>query len=179
MLDVFLWIDKLLSVDVLSRLGAITGTIGCLLGILNFRRDKAKVTVKLAWDMEPYDVISSDLGENKLYCCITVTNEGRRPVFISHVAIKRPGKDKYLLLVKGVKGKTLREGDPPEKYVIPQDRLGQYSKEWRKLRGYVENSSGRRYYSKPVSERPSWVREESNLEILEDLPSFEPFLDLV
>ena len=145
--------------DIMSLVALITGTVGCVLSTLNFLYDRAKVVVSFQWDMKPWGNIPLD--ENKLYGCISVTNVGRRPVFISHASLKFPGHNKYGVLYEGLKGETLKEGDPPKRYPVSQEGLEEYSKDWSKIRGCVEDSTGKRYYSKPVLKQPSWAKTES------------------
>lgn len=141
--------------QILALLGAITGIIGCVLGVLNYLRDRAKIIVHLVWDMKPFGHTNFDM--NKLYGCITVTNVGRRSVFISHVAIKFPKKNEYGLIFEGLAGEKLVEGDPPKRYPVEQDGLEEYSKDWRKIRAQVTDSAGKLYYSKTTSKCPSWA----------------------
>lgn len=142
-----------------SLLAIILGTTGTVLGILNYNRDKAKINVTLQWDMKILD--SPKYDENKSWGTITVTNIGRRPIYISHASIKLPRgyKSTHLLLVEGISGKKLAEGDPPETFILDQESLGEYSIVWKKLRAVVIDSTGKNYYSKKIKTKnaPSWA----------------------
>jgi hypothetical protein len=94
---------------------------------------------------------------------ITVTNSGRRPVYISHVCLKLPRhyeKD-TLLLVNSVEGRKLSEGDPSARFIVPHRGLDTYSKDWQKIRAQVSDSTGRVYFSRRRKmETPKWVKED-------------------
>ena len=147
--------------DILGVIGTITGTIGCTLGILNYLYDRAKIVVNLKWDMEPWG--HTHLNKDEFYGCITVANIGRRSIFISHASLKLPGKDEYLVLLEGIKGEKLSEGDKPKFYPIRQVGLEKYSNDWHKIKACVTDSAGKTYYSLPTSKRPSWGKQQSCL----------------
>ena len=142
-----------------SLLAIILGTTGTVLGILNYNRDKAKINVTLQWDLKILD--SPKYDENKSWGTITVTNIGRRPIYISHASIKLPrGYDiGYLIIAEGISGKKLSEGDPPETFILSQEGLEKYSADWKKLRAIVIDITGKEYRSKKVRMRKaqSWV----------------------
>lgn len=111
--------------DVLAVVGALVGTAGFVLGILNYLRDAPKVRVTLLWDMKfsgdrRYDV-------NKNYCLVRVTNTGRRPIYVSHASLKLPKgyPHTHLVLGEALQGNKLAEGDPPKTYVGNQDDMEQ------------------------------------------------------
>ncbi|MCH8305405.1 MAG: hypothetical protein IIB94_09795 [Candidatus Marinimicrobia bacterium] len=142
-----------------SLIAIILGATGTILGILNFKRDKAKVKVTLQWDMKILGNPKYD--ENKSWGIVTVVNIGRRPIFISHASIKLPrGFDaSFLIIAEGMSGKKFSEGDPPETFILTQEDLGKYSAVWKKLRATVIDSTGKEYHSKKVIMKnpPSWV----------------------
>src|SRR5437867_336059 len=104
--------------DITATLGAVFGTSGLVLGILNYLRDRPKVKVLLQWNML---VLPSD----RECALVTVTNVGRRPVFISHVCLVMPKHygGNVLLLRDSIEGRKLSEGDPPANFMFPYDRL--------------------------------------------------------
>jgi len=145
--------------DIAALLGMIFGVSALVLGILNYSRDKGRITVTLQWDMSTYGDPRYD--EDRLYGVVTITNIGRRPVYISHVALKLPKKyndDSYLVLRDGIAGQKLAEGDPPAMFPIDQDGLEKYAKGWKKIRAQVSMSTGRKHLSKKVKEIPSWAK---------------------
>ena len=93
---------------------------------------------------------------------VRVTNIGRRPIYISVAALEVPKGFRYshLILKESMPGRKLSEGDPPATFSVNYDGLAHYSKHWRKVRGYVEDSAGGKYVSKklPKSEVPSWAK---------------------
>jgi hypothetical protein len=93
---------------------------------------------------------------------IKVTNVGRRPIFISAVALEVPSeKPRKLLLINGsIPGKKLSEGDMPSTHMVSYSQLRPYSPFWKKMRAYAEDSTGKRYYSRfPAAnaKTPQWV----------------------
>ena len=108
--------------DVTAILGATFGTGGLVLGILNYLRDRPVVKVLLQWNME---MIGGDVREGESECgVVTVTNAGRRPVYISHVCLILPKhhQNRLLLVMNSVPGRRLSEGDPPVQFIIPAGR---------------------------------------------------------
>lgn len=144
--------------DIAALLGVVFGTAGLVLGILNHLRDRPKVLVKLHWDMSVTDNLKFD--PRKKWCLVTVTNCGRRPIYISHASLKLSKGYKYthLLIQEAIRGEKLGEGDPPVSYVVSQDGLEEYKNDWHKIRAVVTDTAGRKYYSKVnKSKPPSWA----------------------
>lgn len=138
-------------------LGMLLGTAGFVMSLMNYLRDKPRVRVVLQWDMK-------DTGTGAMMGLVRVSNVGRRPVFISAVALEVPKGFEYshLVLMDAVAGKKLGEGDAPAVFMVKYDAdLNKYSRVWRDLRGYVEDSAGGEYRSKklPKNPVPSWARQ--------------------
>lgn len=140
--------------EITGLLGLIFGLIGTSIGIFNYFRDQAKVVVSLQWDME----ITGD-DENKRVGCITVTNTGRRAIFISHVALRLPkgSEISHLLIRDGLKGQKLSEGDQPTVFPVDQEGLNEYANQWQKVIAQVSDSTGKTWVSKKVKKKPSWA----------------------
>jgi hypothetical protein len=136
-------------------LGMVLGTAGFVMGLMNYLRDRPKVKVFLKWDL-----VDTSNSANKIGI-VRVTNVGRRPIYISVVALQVPKGFKYtrLILKQSMQGQKLSEGDAPATFPVNYAGLNQYSKTWRKVRGYAEDSAGGKYLSKKVarSEKPSWA----------------------
>jgi hypothetical protein len=141
--------------DLAAILGMVLGTAGFVIGVMNHLRDRPKIKVTLKWDM-------TAVQTNVTIGVLTVTNVGRRPIYISAAALKLPQGFKYshLVLMESIKGTKLSEGDAPATFVITYAKLAQYSKHWRKVRGYAEDTVGKKYVSKklPKTEVPSWAK---------------------
>jgi hypothetical protein len=146
--------------EFVSAAGLMFGLTGFVLGVMNYLRDRAKITVELQWDMNvtpggPYD-------PSKSYGVVRVTNIGRRAIYISHASLRLPkGHDaSHLLLADGVPGKKLSEGEAPQIYAILQDNLVRYAKDWRKVIAQVSDSTGKTWTSRkvPRGRVPSWAR---------------------
>ncbi len=144
--------------EVASLLGIIFGITGAVLGTLSYFRDRPKIIVTLKWDMAVTDNPTYD--PNRLWGVVTVTNIGRRTIFISAAALDF-GKsyDHISVLLDSVRGIKLAEGDLPATFMIDQNGLEEYKKNWKNIRAKVQNSAGKTYYSKKVNKHkiPSWV----------------------
>src|SRR5271157_3620592 len=72
-------------------LAVVLGSASLVLGICNYLRDRPRICVYLQWNMELRDaslrLVEGDKGQHGI---ITVTNEGRRPCFISHACLILP-----------------------------------------------------------------------------------------
>jgi|ERR1035438_3833060 hypothetical protein len=140
------WVNILTGITAI--LGVVFGTGGLVLGILNYLRDRPVVKVFLQWNME---IVGGSSTRDESECgLITVTNAGRRPVYISHVCLVLPKSHKshFLLVRDSVQGQKLSEGDPPATFVIPHDVQTQYSKDLKRVRAQVSVSTGQIYLSK-------------------------------
>jgi len=141
--------------ETIGLLGLIFGLIGTAIGVSNYLRDRAKVVVTLQWDMA---VTGED--KNKKFGCITITNTGRRAIFISHVALRLPkgGEHSHFLIREGLKGQKLSEGDAPAIFPIEQEGLEKYENNWRNIIAQVSDSTGKEWISKKVMKYPSWAK---------------------
>lgn len=141
-------------------LGLIFGLIGTAIGIFNYLRDRGRLVVLLQWDMT---MIGEDAA--KRVGCITVTNAGRRAIFMSHVALRLPkdGEISHFLIQGGLKGQKLSEGDPPAVFPVDQDGLEKYAGKWQKIVAQVSDSTGKEWFSKKVKTIPSWAKTPSVL----------------
>ena len=140
------WVNILTGITAI--LGAVFGTGGLVLRILNYLRDRSKIQVRLQWHMEIRDDSLQQLqGDCGL---ITVTNAGRRPVYISHACLILPKsfKNRLLLLKDSVSGRKLSEGDPPMSFIIPHNIQSNYAEDLKRIRAQVSDSTGQVYLSK-------------------------------
>lgn len=131
-----------------ALLGVALGSASLALGICNYLRDRPKIKVHLQWGME---ILDNSLPKAERDCgLVRVTNEGRRPAYISHVCLvlPKPYKNRVLLMMESVQGQKLSEGDPPATFIVPHDVPEKYSKDLRKIRARVSDSTGRVYFSK-------------------------------
>ncbi|OQW69617.1 MAG: hypothetical protein BVN34_04740 [Proteobacteria bacterium ST_bin12] len=146
--------------ETVSVVGLIFGVSGFVLGVMNYFRDRHKVEVSLQWDLD----VSSGSGydNTKKWGLIRVTNVGRRPTYISHVALKLPkGYDHtHLVIIGGINGKKLTEGDPTEIFMVTQENMETYANDWRKIIAQVSDSSGKVWFSNKLKSKecPSWAK---------------------
>ena len=145
-------------------LGLVSGITGTVLGVLNFLRDRAAVEVSLQWDMSVTP--GTEYDANKKWGVITVANIGRRPIFVSHVAIRLTksasiqGGYSHLVVPASITGKSLTEGSPAERYILTQDGLEEYAAHWRGMVAQVSDARGREWKSKKLrqDQKPSWAK---------------------
>lgn len=141
--------------ELTGLLGLIFGLIGTSIGVFNFWRDRGRLFVRLQWDLavkgEP---------EGTRIGCITVTNTGRRAMFISHVALRLPkgGDLSHFLIRGGLAGQKLAEGDSPAVFPVDQGGLEDYAHDWKNIRAQVSDSTGKEWISKKVTGVPLWAR---------------------
>jgi len=133
-------------------LGAMLGSAGLAVSILNYLRDRPKLKVTLQWDMTVLET-GATLG------LVRVTNVGRRPAHLGAVALVLPPKYKHshLILNDSIKGTRLDEGGKPEGFIVNYDNMAQYKADWHKIRAMAEDSTGKAYFSKYPKEKPSWA----------------------
>lgn len=146
--------------EAVSVVGLVFGVSGFVLGVLNYLRDRHKVVVSLQWDLDVTE--GGGYDHTKKWGLIRVTNVGRRPSYVSHVSLKLPkGYDHtHLVIMGGIVGKKLTEGDPSEAYVVEQAGMELYAKDWKNIVAQVSDSTGKTWFSKELraNQMPSWAR---------------------
>jgi hypothetical protein len=138
-------------------MGMLLGSAGFAISLFNYLRDRPVVRVVLQWDMSITGNPRYD--HSKFWGIATVTNVGRRPVFITTVGVELPkgSKPSFLLLIEAIEGRKLSEGDQPVTHMIEQDQMKKHAHHWAEMRAVAIDSAGRKYKSKRVAERPSWA----------------------
>ncbi|GEM_PF-2406863 len=149
-------IMQLTLTDVAAIGGLTFGVAGLVLSIVNYLRDRSKLVVTLRWDMT-ISTTHEQVG------VIRISNVGRRPAYVSHVALKMPkgAGTSHILLADGIYGKKLEEGSEPLVYPVHYDSvLKTQSAHWREIRAQVSDSTGKEWLSKKNSDmmRPSWAK---------------------
>jgi len=110
----------LTATQILSLIGAITGPIGTVVSLLVYFRDRAKVRVVLAFDMQGFGALPK---VPEMYFAVRIFNIGRRPIYLdlAHIVFPKSARKQtsvtHFLLSSGVQGVKLNEGDAP--HVIP------------------------------------------------------------
>ena len=135
--------------------GAVTGGLGLTLSVLNFLRDGARVEISLNWGMVEYGPGAVE-GYRGL---ITLTNAGRRTVFLSHIHLVGDPSGTQWLISGGVAGVTLGEGSKPHALPVNQDaeletKMGA---NWWLCRAAAIDASGQVHYSRWPTTRPSFA----------------------
>ena len=140
--------------EITAIAGLIFGLSAFVLSIVNYLNDRAVVVVDLIWDM----TVAADGRQTGV---ITITNVGRRPIYVNHAALEFPkGAPRQLILItQTVPGEKLSEGDRPLQYLVPQETLKPYAPFWKQIRARVSDSTGKVWYSKKgaIKKRPSWA----------------------
>jgi hypothetical protein len=158
-------------IDWAALTGMVTGVSAITLSIANYLRDRPCVKLTLQWDQYAVQLFQGEPmlhpfdDPKKLWGLVTVTNTGRRPIYVSHVCLRLPGGKPRpsLVLRDGLRGQQLGEGDPPLGYPIEQADLVKHAKYWRKIRAEVIDSTGKRWRSKATRRwvaPPSWAKAE-------------------
>lgn len=73
-----------MNVDIIAVYGAVTGTIGTVLAVLNYRRDRAKLKISIIHQRKLLNA-APQYKANTLYTCVNIANAGRRPITITNV----------------------------------------------------------------------------------------------
>lgn len=145
--------------DIATIIGLIAGVSGLAIGVLNYMRDNPRVLIELQWDMLSYGFTEFD--EDEFVGVIRIANTGRRPIYVSHVALRLPKgyEETHLVLKDGLVGQKLQEGDQPLTYPVSQKGLEEYEAKWRDVIAQVSDSTGKVWCSKKVQEgnAPSWA----------------------
>ena len=139
--------------------GLLFGSVGLTLGVLNYLRDRIKVDVLLQWEMATWGTAAAFGAQCGL---VTITNTGKRPVFLSHVALTVPKghEASHLLLGETIQGQRLDEGAAPLIYPVKySDDLKVYANDWKKVRAQVSDSTGKVWKSPRFKRlnKPSWA----------------------
>ena len=124
-----------------------------LITFLTFRRDKYKIVVTL--DLETgKEIVNGKLIAEPLI--ITVTNVGRRSVFITSVGLCFDEDENIddLLSTNGYKeGTTLEEGGKPITLIIRKENIPKLNGNWKEVYATASNSSKTYYISNKVKRK--------------------------
>lgn len=138
-----------------ALVGVVIGTAGFVLSVINYFRDRPKVIVTLGWN----NISTNENGVKKTWSGITVTNVGRRPIFVNRAHLVYPNTTAVSLISESLPGAKLLEGDPPTSYPIDH-RAGNwetYAEEWWKVRARVADHADKKWWSTRVPQKPKWA----------------------
>jgi hypothetical protein len=157
---------KITITDINAVLGILFGITGMTLGLMSYFKDRPKVVVNLKWDMKI--IGDPNRKPDEFVGMVTVANVGRRPIYLSHVALKLPkcAGHGYMILQEGISGNKLAEGDPPKIFTINHSEMVKGLQEeikkqpglWKHIRAQVTDSASKNYLSNRVKEKPSWAK---------------------
>jgi hypothetical protein len=165
-------------------LAEILGVAGFVLGVFNYLRDRAVVKVSVTFDMEEFPAVEGRAPRK--YGLVSVVNAGRRPVYVSVVALSMPFEGpavlkavaspfwrftprvarrlfpvRYNILARSLEGQKLSEGDRPYGQTfseITHRALEPHANRWNEIRAVAELSTGRQVFSRPAAKMPSWAQ---------------------
>ncbi|MGI8884742.1 MAG: hypothetical protein ACR2IA_10925, partial [Pyrinomonadaceae bacterium] len=118
-----------------------------------------KVVVDLDWDSGKF-YVGMQSNVKKTWGTITVSNRGRRPIYIRSVGIKYPDDERIFNLLdeNKIEGVKLGEHDAPIIIKVSQDwNIKRYAKDWNKLYAVAFDISGKEYKSGRPWNKPSWA----------------------
>jgi hypothetical protein len=142
--------------DWAALIGAVTGPVGLAIALMVYFRDRARISVFLAWDMKQAEC-SDDIA------VVRISNIGRRPIYLSHAHIRIPkgviANISHIVFPDNIQGVTLAEGSAPHVLVLNQRQLQmeKWPRIWWRLRVTVIDAAGKHYHSDWPVERPSWA----------------------
>lgn len=113
-----------ISATAVAWYGAILATLGTILSIFNYFRDRAKIKIEYRIHIKVHGQ-HNIYDPNKEYFNITVYNRGRRPVRIEKASIRIFGKDgPWIMLTDSFmayRNKILNEENPRTEFFMEQN----------------------------------------------------------
>jgi hypothetical protein len=145
---------------VLAIWGSITGSLSLFFMWRNHIRDRAHVEVIFEWNA---NIIDNPVPEH--YAAIRVTNVGRRPVHIQRVYLVLPNGRTHEAVNVFRQSTTLKEADAPISFLVREehDKLIDDAQQWQRVYAVVEDSTGKKYKSKPPKMPPSWAKPKGSI----------------
>jgi hypothetical protein len=129
--------------EVTALIGAITGSLGLLLGILTYFRDRSLLIVTVDLDMRVHNApqYNSELSHIVIY----VSNAGRRPEYVTLVGVLFPDGRNAIVNDVFHNPNEVVEGGPPRQYMSEQRLLQDFDDLWPGTLFFVRTASGRQY----------------------------------
>lgn len=126
--------------------GVFVSTVSLLIHYFNYRRDKANIIITVKGNMKVHP-LNTFYGD-KTYINVTVANRGRKPVTITHCAIRVPMKSYTELLLGDSfrKQGELLEGKS-QSYMLAEDEIKKINLADKDLVAYVIDATGRYYWA--------------------------------
>ncbi len=143
----------------LAVVGALSGVAATGYSVANYLRETPRIHVRLQWNMT---TTAGTLLVHEGAGIITITNVGRRPVFVTHVSLRLPNGKKHLVFLDHFqRAEPLKEGDPPmttlvEPALIESDLLP-HARNWRLIRAVASDSTGKQWVSAAPAIPPDWA----------------------
>jgi hypothetical protein len=149
---------KSMLTTITSILGLVTGVTALIVSWSNYMKDRPKVIIDLKLK-EIKDAHHPTVFEEALV--ITITNNGRRPVYITQVGLQLTksnlGYDRCLLVSDSTKGGRIEEGGPPIIHTLSKKDLEPLSSIMQDSRVIALDSRGKKYISQRIDEAESEV----------------------
>lgn len=127
-----------------------------VISLLAYRRDAPRVQVELTWEM--FELRGSvPIEQQTPVVAVTLSNAGRRPIYLSHVSFET-GAGRIGMLNESVPGVILDEGHQPKLYTTSQAEVLEGMRlPWWKIRVRVSSVGGKLYYSDWPTKAPNWA----------------------
>jgi hypothetical protein len=113
--------------NVIAWYGAALGTVGTVLGIKNYLRDRVKIKVSVVKNYKLTTPNPISDRPDELFVIITANNLGKHPIHLSkaYFKLKKPGEGKKYILAAGPTNFSTEELKPGLKrdFVIKQSGL--------------------------------------------------------
>lgn len=125
--------------SIVGAYGAIVATVGLVISIFNYFRDRAKIVI--VYGLNYYVKNMPGYDPRKQYIAIDVINRGRRPVRLGNAAFKALSPGSLLINDSLLRPVTLTEENPKTTFLIEQDGVD-LNKMWYIV---VYDAAGRQY----------------------------------
>ena len=127
------------------------------MSIFNFLRDRAILHVGIS--VNKIIKNSPQYSEDKTYVVVEVINIGRRPAFISIVALLFPDGQNAVLSDIFFNPKSTKEGEEPRQFLCEQESIHQLPTQWAGTYCLVRTSAGKQFRSKFLNILPTGATE--------------------
>lgn len=153
-----------ISASTVAWYGAIVATLGAWVSIYNAWKDSPRIKIK--YETDQYMIGNPLLyPEDKKYLCISVINEGRRPIKIDQASVRQYGTSGHMVLPDSFRPhrpQIIDEKVPRTTFATPQDQF-QMDKIYCVI---VTDGTGKKYkkYVKTFPTFESWIYKLKNYE---------------
>lgn len=141
----------------LAIIGTVTGSIALGLSAASYLRDRPKIQITFACGYRAHNAPPYD--PNKDFALVSISNSGRRPVYISLVYLEFPGDFDGIVNDSLQNPQTFPEGGAPATYLTDEEELKKFANSWPVIRAIAIDAAGKHYRSKRLSKKPKWGKD--------------------